>query len=113
MTFSYGRALQDDALRTWHGSADNVAEAQKVFTHRAALTGAAREGTYEPDMETGDLSLRRGDVVAGLKLHRDSDRTGATASAGARSRGPAPGWRGQVPAAMSGDHHLDGGPLLG
>ena len=57
LTFSYGRALQDEALRTWHGSKDNVAEAQKVFTHRAALTGAAREGTYEPDMESGDLTL--------------------------------------------------------
>ena len=57
LTFSYGRALQDEALRTWQGSPDNVAEAQKVFTHRAALTGAARDGTYDPSLESGDLAL--------------------------------------------------------
>ena len=57
LTFSYGRALQDEALRTWHGSPDNVAEAQKVFTHRAALTGAARSGSYDPTLESGDLAL--------------------------------------------------------
>jgi len=57
LTFSYGRALQDEALRTWRGSPDNVAEAQKVFTHRAALTGAARNATYDPTLESGDLAL--------------------------------------------------------
>ena len=57
LTFSYGRALQDEALRTWKGSPDNVGSAQKVFTHRAALAGAARAGTYDPTLESGDLAL--------------------------------------------------------
>jgi fructose-bisphosphate aldolase class I len=51
LSFSYGRALQDEALRTWKGASDNVAEAQKVFTHRSKLTSAAREGGYSRDME--------------------------------------------------------------
>lgn len=57
LSFSYGRALQDAALRTWHGNVANKAEAQKAFTHRAALTGAARTGSYDPSQEEGDLAL--------------------------------------------------------
>ncbi|MDQ6909172.1 MAG: fructose-bisphosphate aldolase class I [Actinomycetota bacterium] len=55
LTFSYGRALQDEALRTWKGDAANVGEAQKVFTHRGELTGAARNGNYNRDMETAGV----------------------------------------------------------
>jgi fructose-bisphosphate aldolase class I len=55
LTFSYGRALQDEALRTWKGQAANVGEAQKVFTHRGELTGAARSGSYSTDMETAGV----------------------------------------------------------
>ncbi len=55
LTFSYGRALQDEALRTWKGSTDNVAEAQKVASHRAGLTSAAATGTYSRDMESAGV----------------------------------------------------------
>ena len=55
LSFSYGRALQDEALRAWKGQTDNVGEAQKVFSHRSALTGAARAGDYSPDMETAGV----------------------------------------------------------
>src|SRR5215212_5330397 len=55
LTFSYGRALQDAALRTWKGSSENVAEAQKVASHRASLTSAAATGTYSRDMETAGV----------------------------------------------------------
>jgi len=55
LTFSYGRALQDEALRTWLGKPDNVGEAQKVFTHRTKLTGAAVHGTYSREMETAGV----------------------------------------------------------
>ena len=55
LTFSYGRALQDEALRTWKGSTDNVAEAQKVASHRASLTSAAATGTYSRDMESAGV----------------------------------------------------------
>jgi fructose-bisphosphate aldolase, class I len=55
LTFSYGRALQDEALRTWKGASDNVAEAQKVASHRAKLTSLAAQGSYARDMETAGV----------------------------------------------------------
>jgi fructose-bisphosphate aldolase class I len=51
LSFSYGRALQQEALETWKGQQDNVGEAQKVFTNRSKLTSAARQGSYSKDME--------------------------------------------------------------
>jgi fructose-bisphosphate aldolase class I len=44
LTFSYGRALQQSALQTWHGSADNAADAQRILLGRARANGRAREG---------------------------------------------------------------------
>jgi fructose-bisphosphate aldolase class I len=55
LTFSYGRALQDAALKIWKGDSGNVAEAQKAASHRAKLTSAASTGTYEKDMETAGV----------------------------------------------------------
>jgi fructose-bisphosphate aldolase, class I len=55
LTFSYGRALQDDALKTWKGASDNVGEAQKVASHRAKLTSAAATGSYSREMETAGV----------------------------------------------------------
>lgn len=55
LTFSYGRALQDAALKTWKGQADNVGEAQKAAQHRAKLTSAAASGTYETEMESAGV----------------------------------------------------------
>jgi fructose-bisphosphate aldolase class I len=51
LTFSYGRALQQEALETWKGLRENVAQAQTVFTTRSKLTSAARTGNYSKDME--------------------------------------------------------------
>ncbi len=51
LSFSYGRALQNEALNTWMGATENVAEAQKAFTHRTKLTSAARDGSYSREME--------------------------------------------------------------
>jgi len=52
VSFSYGRALQDDALRVWSGSAANVAAAQKQFAQRARLNGLATTGRYGAEMES-------------------------------------------------------------
>ncbi len=46
LSFSYGRALQEHTLKAWRGRADAVAEAHKVFYHRASCNGAARYGQY-------------------------------------------------------------------
>ena len=51
VTFSYARALQDPALKTWKGEAANVSAAQKIFYHRAKMNSAARSGSYSKEME--------------------------------------------------------------
>jgi fructose-bisphosphate aldolase class I len=51
ISFSYGRALQDPALKAWQGSASNVAAAQQQFHHRAECNGAARFGKYTDQLE--------------------------------------------------------------
>jgi fructose-bisphosphate aldolase class I len=44
LTFSYGRALQDDALRRWAGSDETVAAARAVLVERVRANGAASLG---------------------------------------------------------------------
>jgi fructose-bisphosphate aldolase class I len=52
MTFSYGRALQEDALQAWAGQAAKFAGGQQAFTKRAKLNGMASVGAYKASMET-------------------------------------------------------------
>jgi fructose-bisphosphate aldolase class I len=51
LSFSYGRALQAPALAAWKGDEANAPAGQKALAHRARLNGAARSGSYTPDME--------------------------------------------------------------
>jgi fructose-bisphosphate aldolase class I len=51
LTFSYGRALQQAALKTWQGSSGNVATAQRAQIHRARMNGLAAMGEYRADLE--------------------------------------------------------------
>ena len=44
MSFSFGRALQQEALQVWAGQAENKAAAQASFYNRAAKVAAARDG---------------------------------------------------------------------
>ncbi len=44
LTFSYGRALQDTALKAWGGTPANFAAGQKEFAKRAKLNGLATTG---------------------------------------------------------------------
>lgn len=46
LSFSYGRALQDSALKAWNGKAENAEAAQKVFLHRAKMNSLATLGKY-------------------------------------------------------------------
>ena len=52
LTFSYGRALQDTALKAWGGAAASFAAGQKEFARRARLNGLASTGAYSPEMES-------------------------------------------------------------
>ena len=51
LTFSYGRALQNAALRLWLGQPDNVAKAQAAFTHRAHMNSLASLGRWQGDID--------------------------------------------------------------
>ena len=51
LTFSYGRALQAAALKAWGGKSENVAAAQRAFTHRAKMNGKAALGEWEQSLE--------------------------------------------------------------
>ncbi len=51
ISFSYGRALQDPALKAWKGEAANVQSGQEALSFRARLNGAARSGQYSEEME--------------------------------------------------------------
>ena len=52
MTFSYGRALQEDALQAWSGQETKFADGQQAFAKRAKLNGMASVGAYKASMET-------------------------------------------------------------
>ncbi len=51
ITFSYGRALQQQAMKTWKGDPANIAAAQRVVSRRARLNGIASTGAYTAEME--------------------------------------------------------------
>jgi len=47
LSFSFGRALQDEALKTWHGDPANIAAAQAALYHRAECNGIALQGSHD------------------------------------------------------------------
>ncbi len=51
LTFSYGRALQADALQAWGGKPENMRAGQAAFAHRVKMNGLAAMGGYRPEME--------------------------------------------------------------
>lgn len=63
VTFSYARALQDGATKTWAGKPENLEAAQKVFLHRAKMNGLASQGKYEPAMEQGFEAATGGEAT--------------------------------------------------
>ena len=50
-TFSYGRALQQSALKTWAKSMEDIISVQKVFDHRAKMNGASTKAKWEETLE--------------------------------------------------------------
>ena len=51
LSFSYSRALQEPALKTWNGDPANGKAAQAALHHRAQLNSAASLGRYNAGME--------------------------------------------------------------
>jgi fructose-bisphosphate aldolase, class I len=51
VSFSYGRALQAAPQKAWSGKSENVAAAQRAFSHRAMMNGLAARGEWKADLE--------------------------------------------------------------
>ena len=51
LTFSYGRALQAAALKSWGGKTENEAAGAKAFSHRAKMNGLAAAGKWSQSLE--------------------------------------------------------------
>ena len=51
LTFSYGRALQAAPQKAWAGKSENVAAAQRAFTHRAMMNSLAARGQWRSELE--------------------------------------------------------------
>lgn len=51
LTYSYGRALQETALKAWGGKPENVAAGQRAFNHRAKMNTLAAKGEWATTLE--------------------------------------------------------------
>ncbi len=51
MSFSYGRALQQSALKNWSKNIKDIIETQKIFNHRAKMNGLATSAEWSKDLE--------------------------------------------------------------
>ena len=51
MTYSYGRALQQSALKYWSKNPKDVNGTQKIFNHRAKMNTLAAQGKWSKEIE--------------------------------------------------------------
>ena len=51
MTYSYGRALQQSALKFWSKDINNIKGTQEVFDHRAKMCTLAAQGKWSESLE--------------------------------------------------------------
>ena len=51
LTYSYGRALQQSALKFWSKDIKNKSGTQKIFNHRANMCSLATQGNWSKDLE--------------------------------------------------------------
>ena len=52
MTYSYGRALQQSALKYWSKNINDIEGTQKVFNHRARMNTLAAQGKWSEEIES-------------------------------------------------------------
>ena len=51
MTYSYGRALQQSALKFWSKDISNIEGTQSIFNHRAKMCSLAAKGKWSNELE--------------------------------------------------------------
>ena len=54
MTYSYGRALQQSALKYWSKDIKDITGTQKIFDHRANMCSLAAQGKWSKELEIQD-----------------------------------------------------------
>tara|TARA_B100001057_G_scaffold130233_1_gene129268 strand:- start:2663 stop:3670 length:1008 start_codon:yes stop_codon:yes gene_type:complete len=52
MSYSYGRALQQSALKKWSKDISDIKSTQQVFNHRAKMNSLAAQGKWSKDLES-------------------------------------------------------------
>ena len=52
ISFSYGRALQQSALKNWGKDQKDILNTQKIFNQRSKMNGLASKGQWLKDLET-------------------------------------------------------------
>jgi fructose-bisphosphate aldolase class I len=52
ITYSYGRALQQSALKFWSKDIKNIQGTQEIFNHRANMCTLAAQGKWSAELET-------------------------------------------------------------
>ena len=51
MSYSYGRALQQSALKFWSKDIKNIEGTQKIFNHRAKMNTLAAQAKWSKELE--------------------------------------------------------------
>ena len=51
MSFSYGRALQQSALKAWSKDTKDTTNTQKIFNHRSKMNGLSTSAKWSLDLE--------------------------------------------------------------
>ena len=51
MSYSYGRALQQSALKYWSKNIDDIIGTQNIFNHRANMCSLAAKGKWSKELE--------------------------------------------------------------
>jgi fructose-bisphosphate aldolase class I len=51
MTYSFGRALQQSALKFWSKDIKNIKGTQDIFNHRAKMCTLAAQGKWSSNLE--------------------------------------------------------------
>ena len=52
MSFSYGRALQQSALKNWGKNIKDISNTQKIFNHRSKMNGLSTSAKWSLELET-------------------------------------------------------------
>ena len=51
LSFSYGRALQQSALKNWSKNIEDINITQKIFNHRSKMNGLSTSAKWNMDLE--------------------------------------------------------------